>query len=479
MSENLSQNLADFQGKGYVIAPAGYGKTYLIAEAVKKASSRQLVLTHTYAGVNSIRTKMIHQRVDSSKYQLDTIASWCLRLCLSYPETSGWRIENPTGVEWRQLYEPCEVLLRQKFIQYVVTSSYSGIYVDEYQDCSEVQNSLISALAEFLPCIVLGDPLQALFDFADKPVDWESSIFPYFKNLGTLDIPWRWRNAGSPDLGSWLDEARRLLQNDQQIDLSGKLPDGVKKMLVNLDDFTDRKRLSIFYSFLGKNDSVIAIHSGHQRFKNKTHKLAQGLQGKFSSIEEVECKTLASFCVKFQLEMSTKRKFLQALEFSKKCFTGVSGVLSAGTKRGETAKKSKTTKYPNLLDSANRFLEEPTSENLMKFFLDLKANKKIGIFRRDLFYRFLAVLGMHIENNALSLVESFDAYQKIFRHSGRPVQHKKQIGTTLLVKGLEFDHAIILDVGSLGRKELYVALTRGAKSLTILSGGAETVFPIL
>jgi len=479
MSENLSQSLADFQGKGYVIAPAGYGKTYLIAEAVNKASSRQLVLTHTYAGVNSIRTKMIHQRVDSSKYQLDTIASWCLRLCLSYPETSGWRIENPTGVEWKQLYELCEVLLRKKFIQYVVTSSYSGIYVDEYQDCSEIQHSLISTLAEFLSCKVLGDPLQAVFDFADKPVNWETSIFPNFENLGTLDIPWRWFNAGSPDLGSWLDDARKLLQNGQQIDLSGKLPDGVKKMLVNLDDFTDRKRLLIFYSFLGKNDSVIAIHSGHQRFKNKTHKLAQGLKGNFSSIEEVECKTLASFCVKYQSSASPKLKFMQVLKFSKKCLTGVSGALSAGTIRGEIAKKRKTTKYPDLLDSANHFLEESTSENLMQFFLDLKANQETRIYRRDLFYRFLAVLRVHIENQDLTLVESFDAYQMIFRHSGRPMHHKKQIGTTLLVKGLEFDHAIILDIGSLGRKELYVALTRGAKSLTILLGGDETVFPIL
>jgi DNA helicase-2/ATP-dependent DNA helicase PcrA len=28
---------------------------------------------------------------------------------------------------------------------------------------------------------------------------------------------------------------------------------------------------------------------------------------------------------------------------------------------------------------------------------------------------------------------------------GRPINHKKLIGTTLLVKGLEYDHVIILD----------------------------------
>jgi DNA helicase-2/ATP-dependent DNA helicase PcrA len=43
------------------------------------------------------------------------------------------------------------------------------------------------------------------------------------------------------------------------------------------------------------------------------------------------------------------------------------------------------------------------------------------------------------------------------------------VGTTLLVKGLEFHHAVILDADALDTKNLYVALTRGSKSLTIVS----------
>ena len=45
----------------------------------------------------------------------------------------------------------------------------------------------------------------------------------------------------------------------------------------------------------------------------------------------------------------------------------------------------------------------------------------------------------------------------------------KLIGTTLLVKGLEYHHAIILEAESMSPKELYVALTRGAKTITIVS----------
>ena len=41
----------------------------------------------------------------------------------------------------------------------------------------------------------------------------------------------------------------------------------------------------------------------------------------------------------------------------------------------------------------------------------------------------------------------------------------------LLVKGLEYDHAVVLDADSLDAKHLYVAMTRGSKSLTIIGTG--------
>ncbi len=290
MSDDLAKTLAEFPSKGYVIAPAGYGKTHLIALAVKEAKHRQLILTHTFAGVNSIKTKMINLGVPSSKYQVDTIASWSLRLCLSYPKTSKWTEENPSSKEWNKLYESCSGLLAKGFIRHVVRCTYSGLYVDEYQDCSEVQHSLVSALAEFLPCRILGDPLQAIFDF-EKLVDWDNSIYPQFECLGELETPWRWHNAGAHELGNWLKEVR---------------------------------------------------------------------------------------------------------------------------------------------DNLN-------------------------------------VLKIHIDGEALTLLEAAQIYQREFRHSGRPIRHTKLIGTTLLVKGLEYDHAIVLDAGILELKHLYVAMTRGSKSLTIIT----------
>lgn len=472
MSDELVIKLNDCKTKGYVIAPAGYGKTHLIALAVQAATKRQLILTHTFAGVNSIKAKMTALKVPSSQYQVDTIASWSLRLCLAYPKTSNWKTENPAGKQWSKLYESCSSLLLKKFIRHVVASTYAGVYVDEYQDCSDVQHTLVCALSDFMPCRVLGDPMQAIFDFDDgqPPVDWGVSIYPHFECLGKLEKPWRWDNAGEPLLGAWLKASRERLEQGLKLDLVYGVPNCVHRIFTE-PGFLRHKQYSSLLKMLDIDGSVIALHGGDQMLKEKTHALARMLAGKFSSIEEVEGKALHSFIKKLVSAKCAKGAFIHALTFSKKCFTGVDSALSAGTKKGNIAKQMKTTKYPLILHAANLYLEEPSSSNLKAFFLELKSNPETSPFRRDLFYRFLNVLRMNIDGEGASLVESAKLYQRDMRNAGRPIRHTKLIGTTLLVKGLEYDHAVILDADSLDLKDLYVAMTRGAKSLTIICTG--------
>lgn len=471
MSEELAIKLGECATKGYVIAPAGYGKTHLIAMAVRAASHRQLILTHTFAGVNSIKTKMNTLGVPSSKYQIDTIASWSLRLCLAYPKNSGWKIENPTSKQWAKLYECCSVLLGKEFIRRVLKATYAGVYVDEYQDCSDIQHGLVCALADFLPSRILGDPMQAIFDFDDgKPVDWAASVYPHFNCLGQLETPWRWENAGAPLLGAWLKAARRRLEQGQKIDLVNGLPASVNWAYTD-PQYLANKQYSSLCEHLGNDALVIALLGGDQESKNKTHLLARTMAGRFSSIEEVEGKVLFTFVKKLDAAKTPKARFLLVLDFAKKCFTAVNKTLTAGTKLGNVAKQTKATKYPLLLEAANLYLTDATSKNLKAFVLLLKVNPETSAYRRDLLYRFLGVLKLHIDGEAATLLDAANLYQREMRHAGRPIRHKKLIGTTLLVKGLEYDHAVILDADSLSAKDLYVAMTRGSKSLTIICSG--------
>ena len=150
MPDELPNTLARCVSKGYVIAPAGYGKTHLIALAVKAGSNRQLILTHTFAGVNSIKSKMTYLGVPSSRYQVDTIASWSFACVWHILKLRDGRSRTQRK-QWNKLYESCRDLLGKEFIRHVVASTYSGVYVDEYQDCSDLQHTLVCALADFLP----------------------------------------------------------------------------------------------------------------------------------------------------------------------------------------------------------------------------------------------------------------------------------------------------------------------------------------
>jgi hypothetical protein len=51
---------------------------------------------------------------------------------------------------------------------------------------------------------------------------------------------------------------------------------------------------------------------------------------------------------------------------------------------------------------------------------------------------------------------------------GRPLP-RRAVGSTLLLKGLETDAAVILNAAQLDARNLYVAMTRGARALTICS----------
>lgn len=465
----LAKKLSSFQGKGYVIAPAGFGKTHLIALAVNESKDRQLILTHTFAGVHSLKQKLQILDVSSSKYQIDTIASFTLRLCLAYPKTSGWNIEKPAGDEWDKLYNSAKKLLEKEFIKRIIKNSYTGVYVDEYQDCSQSQHKLILNIANELPCRVLGDPLQAIFDFNQTVVDWEKDVFTDFEKLGELEIPWRWKRSGATELGEWLKSTREHLIAGKKIDLTSALPRGLIKLNVDMNDYTNTKRLNVFYNFRNSTESVIGVFAGNPQSKSLSHNLAFNLAGLFCSIEEIEGKSLHLEFKKFEKITQGKSSLLLAIEFMKKCCTGIGDVLSSPTKKGDCGKISKATKYPEILSAANNYHQNSNSKNLRNLISIIKVKPEVGIYRRDLLNRFLCVLQIHSQNENLSLTEAADSFQKEFRHKGRPVKYSKQIATTLLVKGLEYDHAIVLDTKSMSDRELYVALTRGSKTLTIIS----------
>ncbi len=466
---NLAEALASFRDTGYLLAPAGFGKTHLIAEAVSHAASRQLVLTHTYAGVNVLRRKIRELKVSQQLFRVDTIASFALRLCLSYSGTSGWTSEHPVGPQWTDLYKACSLLLDSSFIRRILRASYSGLYVDEYQDCSAIQHELVLRLTRDLPCRLLGDPLQGIFDFNDQPVEWERDISGVFACLGQMHVPHRWNRAGTPEMGAWLVRVRGLLEGRQPVDLTRGVPRGVTRKPVAAGQLSRIQANTCRYCTCDTDETVIAIHKGSQEYKSRCHSLAKTVGGRFSSIEEIEGKAVFSFVRKYEKAGTNQHRLKEIVSFAQDCMTAVTASLPAATVRGEPANIQANTRSPLAAKAANAYLADPCSSTTVDFLSALRAINGIKITRADLFGRVTAILQKHVLHPQFTLVQAAEKYHSEFRYKGRPSGRRRLIGTTLLVKGLEFDHAIVLEADSLSRKELYVAITRGAKSLTIIS----------
>ena len=72
--------------RGTITAPAGCGKTSLIADALTRHVGPKpvLVLTHTNAGVAALRTRLGKAGVPPKAYRLATIDGWAMRLISNF-----------------------------------------------------------------------------------------------------------------------------------------------------------------------------------------------------------------------------------------------------------------------------------------------------------------------------------------------------------------------------------------------------------
>jgi DNA helicase-2/ATP-dependent DNA helicase PcrA len=83
-------------------------------------------------------------------------------------------------------------------------------------------------------------------------------------------------------------------------------------------------------------------------------------------------------------------------------------------------------------------------------------------------YAMCAALRSKAAGNVDTLAEGVWHAQNRVRHAGRKFG-KYSIGSTLLVKGLEFDHAVIGETSPFDKKDWYVALTRAAVRVRVVS----------
>ena len=122
--------------RGMVTAPAGCGKTQLIADTLKLHVGDKpiLVLTHTNAGKGALETRLTKAAVPKSAYRVSTIDSWAIRLISKFPARSGHRpqvlrLENPSS-DYEAVRRAAWNLLSKGDISDVLRATYGRLVVD-------------------------------------------------------------------------------------------------------------------------------------------------------------------------------------------------------------------------------------------------------------------------------------------------------------------------------------------------------------
>lgn len=445
-----------------VTLPAGAGKTELIAATVAEVAQRggtSLVLTHTHAGVDALRRRMKKFGVTRDQVVVRTIDSWSYDLIAHFPDLAGLAV--PTTPDWSRSTEYHLAAARAagtKPIAKMLRLSYTNLFVDEYQDCVLEQHKLVLALSASIPTTVLGDPLQSLLTFGKTPpVDWDADVLPNFPEVVVDHRPRRWE-PDHAELGQWLVNIRTELTGGLPISLDGTPVRWVRKS-------DDRTFVSECMKALGKNGTIAVLG----RFRHDCVAAASKLGGRYTVMEALDEKVTAAFAAK--VDTGSGPEVAHAMvEFATKCSVGIPTHISSAKRKRLLDGLSFVTRDEDLkptYEAVVRVREQPTPATVRTAFELLGRLQGVSIHCREAWKEVTRSLAS-ASTNGRAVAEALQLERDHARAVGRSAA-ARVVSRPLLVKGLEYDHVIILDPTAYGAQELYVALTRGSKSVTVIS----------
>jgi DNA helicase-2/ATP-dependent DNA helicase PcrA len=451
-------------GSAAIVAPAGHGKTEIIANAAA-LGRRALVLTHTHAGVDAIRARVRRLGIPARAVAVETIAGWCMRYANAFPSVANPPPGMPQGAQWDQLYEGAILALGVSAIRDVVSSSYDRILIDEYQDCTPSQHRLAMALSGVVTTVIFGDPMQGIFEFAGATLSWDGEIHASFPLRGTLDTPYRWQGR-NPELGSWIAQTRQKLMAGDEIDLS----DG-PIIYRQSDDAFD---LGTFFDGIDeRHGTQAAIHC------NRTicNRLAQATRGGFQAIEEMAASRLLSFATAWDASPDQDRRFAVVDRLMDDCFH--IKVMAAG----EEPDAEDVAMHAEMNRIAGGLAGEGGVATARALFAMARRRPLWRLFRGEI-WRDAEKAMVELEaGRAASMADAATVIRQRATILGRRMP-TRTVSTPLLLKGLEFDHVLIpnaphfLNERFANAKLFYVAISRATHSLTIASPNHLIRFPL-
>lgn len=469
MSSDLARAFASCSTRS-VVAPAGCGKTHLIAAAMPHCTGPQLVLTHTHAGVRAILDKLKREGVPSSACTVRTIDGLALRYATAFPTLSGCTQAQPSGDDWECIRQAAVAALGHRAVRRVISTSYSGLIVDEYQDCTRSQHELITRLAGIVPCRVLGDPMQSLFASIGKDGHpcWIEDVLATFPVLDEMMKAWRWL-ASNPALGTWLHTIRTPLEEGRPIDLK-------TAHLAWQSAVSEQDQVSACYRALGRNNgTVLAL----RQWRPQCYRLARFLRNTYSCIEPVEFDDLMSWAARLET-VTGSRLAVEFTRFCEECWAALPGPIRNvfAAIRGATGCRPRQQDAKRVRDAIEWLRHGDDALRLAEAMDRVESCwRGATLARWELWNLMKRASAEHKAAPCKSLRGIAWHLRDTERTVGRRVP-RRCLGTPLLVKGLEFHHAVVLDARDFKDAEsLYVALTRASTSLTVLSPTGSLQLP--
>lgn len=453
--------------KSMIVAPAGYGKTYAISICLKYTKGKQLILTHTHAGVASLKEKIQNQGIANNQYLIETITSFAQKYVNSFYCGNDIPKQEDTKAYYPFIIEKAKNLFKITPIKDVIRSTYSGLFVDEYQDCIIGQHNFIKTLAEILPTHLLGDHLQGIFDFnGDTLVDFDKDLNNFYK-LPDLTKPWRWIKD-NPDLGESLKKIRILLEEKLNIDLNLFEP-YIEVLVVNENDkYEYRSDYNEKIWDLSREDNVLIVHPDSTNL-NVRKIFTSRFNNKFVLVEAIDSKDFYKFSRRFDnVDLSNVYNIIYNL--IPYIFNGVTSRDKWFNENGVKRKSSESDKIliKPLIRDITKIRQKISLSLISEILKKIITLSTIKCYRKELFWDLCKALEQ-AEYKGISVYEAMKEIKNVKRRIGRKIS-ERCIGTTLLIKGLEFNTVAVLDAHNFKcPKNFYVAVTRASKKLTIFT----------
>ena len=440
--------------------PAGTGKTHLVAALAALATEqgeRTLILTHTNAGVDALRRRLRCFGVHGSSVRIDTIASFSFGLTEKYPVLSGVSVGLlPDWSRSKEYYGGAARAVRTRAMRRVLEASYDFVIVDEYQDCVIEQHDLVLAIQESLPVCALGDPLQNIFNFrGNVTVRWAIDVVPAWPAVTLPVFPWRWYGHNE-QLGKWLLDIRQNLYDGAPIDLRNA-------PVVWRSSGHHRAAINACFAQPREAGRVVAIG----QFSFDCAHTASFLNGSYGMMEELEGNFMLDLARIVDAGQS-KQIALATLKFAKGCATHVAAKLDAAVMKKITAGKPVThLKRPGAepqLALLTGLLTDASPARVREALIAIAQLDNVRMYRYEAWRDMLQALKLAELDSELTVHDAVVRVRYHARYLGRPTGNRI-ISRPLLIKGLEYDHAIVLNADAHTPRSLYVSLTRGRSSL--------------